>query len=480
MEINPSLTWLLGATIVTYVAAMYVLGYYAQRRVTSNEEFIVAGRRLPLSLAWMTLLATWFGAGTMLAAADEVRHEGLPAAALDPLGAGCCLLLAGLLVAKPMWQMKLLTLPDFYRRKYGVAAEMISSLIMVPSYFGWIAAQFVALAGVLNLFFGLDMQTGLVLTALVGTGYTLMGGMWSVTLTDAVQIILILAGLIVLAVVILLGLGDGHVGLGVERLVSHVPEEKLVLIPRDDLVAFWQWAGLFAVGALGNIPGQDLMQRIFASRSARVAQGACYIAGLVYLAFGMIPVGLGLATHALMPEAETAILPTLASAFLSPPVAVIFIVTLLSAVLSTIDSAILAPASVLSQNVFPKISRVPKLKLNRLSVLLVAACSLAMAFAGESAYSLLEGAYEMSLVGLFVPLMFGLYTEPRRPAAALASMLVGTSVWLAHYALGYDYFLEFWPEVGVYCLPVSLSATACGLLAYLLFEPPWRLQWRRA
>lgn len=480
MEIAPSLAWLLGATIVTYVVAIYLLGYYAQQRVTSNEEFVVAGRRLPLSLAWMTLLATWFGAGTMLAAADEVRHEGLQAAALDPLGAGFCLLLAGLLVARPMWEMKLLTLPDFYRRKYGVAAEMVSSLIMVPSYFGWIAAQFVALAGVLNLFFGLDMQTGLVLVAVVGTGYTLMGGMWSVTLTDAVQIILILAGLVVLAVVVLMGLGEGHVLLGTQRLVSHVPEEKLVLIPRDDLVAFWQWAGLFAVGALGNLPGQDLMQRIFASRSARVAQGACYIAGLIYLLFGMIPVGLGLAAHALMPDAKQAILPTLASAFLSPPVAVIFVVTLLSAVLSTVDSAILAPASVLSQNVFPKISRVPKLRLNRLSVLLVAACSLVMAFFGESAYSLLEGAYEMSLVGLFVPLMFGLYTEPRRPTAALASMLVGTGVWLAHYVLGYDYFLEFWSQVAGWCLPVSLSATACGLLAYLLFEPPWRLKWRRA
>lgn len=87
MEIDPSLKWLLGITFVVYLLAMYVIGYIAQRKVDDVEDFLVAGRKLPLSLAWMTLLATWFGAGTMLTAADEVRSDGLSRAALDPFGA---------------------------------------------------------------------------------------------------------------------------------------------------------------------------------------------------------------------------------------------------------------------------------------------------------------------------------------------------------------------------------------------------------
>lgn len=476
MIISASLKWALGTTILVYVVAMYAVALVAQRRIKDNEDFIVAGRRLPVSLAWMTLLATWFGAGTLLTAADEVHREGVRAAVLDPLGPGFCLLLAGLFVAGPMWRMGLLTLPDFFRRKFGVSAEIVSSLVMVPSYFGWIAAQFVVLAEMLNLFFGIDPQLGILLVAGVGTGYTLMGGMWSVTLTDAIQITLVLIGLVVLGGVALLELGGGQPVAGFTRFFAETPPQKLVVVPRENAVVLAEWLGLLAVGALGNLPGQDLMQRVFASRSEQVARRACYIAGSAYLAFGLIPVGLGLAVGLLAPETESSVLPTLAGLFLSPPVAVVFVLAILSAVFSTIDSAIIAPASVLAQNLASKVTRTPPLALNRWAVLFIAAASLGMAYAGDSAYSMLEGAYAITLVGLFVPLMLGLYTEPQSAKPALAAMFTGTGVWLCHYVMGYEHFLQFIPAIGNCPLPIALAATACSLLAYLCCEPPWRMQ----
>src|SRR5687768_11126529 len=119
LNISSSLQWILGATIVIYVLVMYAIALYAHRRVSTAEDYIVAGRKLLFSLAWMTLVATWFGAGTLLLTTDEVRREGLSAIALDPLGPALCLIVAGLFVAGPMWSLKLLTLPDFFRRKYG-------------------------------------------------------------------------------------------------------------------------------------------------------------------------------------------------------------------------------------------------------------------------------------------------------------------------------------------------------------------------
>ncbi len=175
MNVDPSLKWLLAIALVIYLIVMYVIGWLAQRKIQTSEDFLVAGRKLPLSLAWMTLLATWFGAGTLLAAADEVRNEGLRAAALDPFGAGFCLLFTAAFVAGPMWRMQLLTVPDLFRRKFGARAELLAALVLVPSYFGWIAAQFTALAGVLELFFGIPMTWGLPIVAVVGTGYTLLG-----------------------------------------------------------------------------------------------------------------------------------------------------------------------------------------------------------------------------------------------------------------------------------------------------------------
>jgi solute:Na+ symporter, SSS family len=481
MLIEPSLKWLLAISMAFYLLLMYAISVAAQRRVRSSEDFLVAGRRLPLSLAWMTLLATWFGAGTMLTVADEVRSGGLQRAALDPFGAGFCLLLAGWLVAGRMWRMQLLTVPDFFRVKFGPTAELVSSLILVPSYFGWIAAQFMALAEVLQLFFGLPVVWGLLAVAVVGTGYTLMGGMWSVTLTDAVQIVLLLGGLVVLAAVVLWELGGGSVWGGLVRVNQETDPELLAVVPTVSRTSLLGWIGVFAIGALGNLPGQDLMQRVFAADSERTAKRACLIAGVVYLTFGLLPLLLALAGNLLFPSDLTVkVLPMLAQAFLHPAVAVVFLVALLSAVLSTIDSAILSPASVLSQNVLSRWRRFDTLGGNRWAVLLVATLSLLLAYVGESAYSLLEDAYLLTMVGLFVPMMIGLYCSPRDGSAALASMLVGVGVWGLHKLLGWELFLE--PAVGTWLwpLPLSLAATASALAAYGCVERPWLIRWRFA
>ena len=222
------------------------------------------------------------------------------------------------------------------------------------------------------------------------------------------------------------------------------------------------------------------MQRVFSARSAGTAKWACLIAGVAYLVFGMIPLLLALAGNLLFPaDVESAILPALAHAFLSPPVAVIFVVALLSAILSTIDSAILSPASVLAQNVFTRFGHGDLLRMNRIAVLLVAVCSLALAYCGKDAYALLEEAYVLTLVGLFVPMMLGLYTKPRSGYPAMASMLAGTGVWGLHFLLGWDHFLQPVGMIGSWQLPISLTATACGLLAYFALEPPWSIHWGR-
>lgn len=467
MEIDPSLKWLLAVSMIVYLVVMYVIGFVAQRRVHDAEDFLVAGRSLPLSLAWLTLLATWFGAGTMLTAADEVREGGLERAALDPFGAGACLLIAGLFVAGPMWRMQLLTVPDFFRRKFGPSAELLSSVILVPSYFGWIAAQFTALAEIMNLFFGIPVVFGLLLVALVGTGYTMMGGMWSVTLTDAVQMSLVLVGLLVLVAVVFAELGEGSIGGGLTRLTSETDPQMLTVVPTDTVANLVGWIGVFAIGALGNLPGQDLMQRVFAAKSERTAKYACLLAGVMYLGFGMLPLLIALAGNLLFPaDMEAQIVPAMAHAFLHPAVAVVFLIALLSAILSTIDSAILSPASVLAQNVFPRIGWSDTLRSNRVAVLLVAIFSLGLAYSGESAYALLEEAYLLTMVGLFVPLIAGLYSTPRNPQAANAAMLVGAGLWAVHFWLGWEEFLPTVPGFQTWQLPLSIGATASAAIAY--------------
>ncbi|MAG69906.1 MAG: sodium:solute symporter family protein [Vicinamibacterales bacterium] len=464
------MTTLLALALIIYVAVMFAIGLWARGRIHDTEDYLVAGRRLGLWLAAPTLFATWFGAGTLLTATDEIRADGLVKAALDPFGAGLCLLLAGWFYAKPLWRMRLLTLPDYFGRRFGPRAEIVCSAIMVPGYFGWIAAQFVALAGILELFFGIPLGSAIALVAFVGMSYTLVGGMWSVTMTDCVQTGLLVLGLVLVAWNVLTTLGAGSAGAGWSRLLDETPPEMLDAVPTESMALFVGWLGVLAAGSLGNIPGQDLTQRFFAARSAGVAARACWVAGVAYLVIGSLPPLIGLAANLVAPDAGArSIIPLIAQLVLDPWLTLIFVLAVTSAVLSTIDSGILAPSSVLAQNLLPRLPgrRFSPLALNRAAVVGVTGGSLLLAYVGDDAYELLESAYEVGLVALVVPLTMGLHARRGGERAALASMLVATAVWLPHLALGWESFLG--PVTVAWSVPppTGLTCAGIGLVAYL-------------
>ena len=456
------------AVLLLYTAVLFGVAWIASRRVHDFSDYLVAGRNLGVPLASLSLLATWFGAGTLLASAAEVRAVGLSAAALEPIGPGICLLLVGLFYAAPLRRARLLTLGDFFARRFDRRAEIACAAVMVPSFFGWIAAQFSVLAALLGELFGVPFGAGLALAAGVAVGYTLIGGMWSVTLTDAVQGVIVVLALLALGISAVAELGGGSLAGGLARLGRETPPDLLAVVP-GELTAFLAWSGLLVAGALGNIPGQDVLQRVFASKTERVARRACLIAGSLYLVLGAIPVVLGLTARLLLPGQEGDMLATLGRILFSPLAALGLLLLVVSALLSTVDSALISAASVLAQNLLRHpLPRVGLLRLSRLSVLIVGAASLLYAFRGLSAYSLLEDAYELTLVGLFVPLTAGLFWKRGGPAAALGAMGTGVALWVAHLSFGWDSFLEpVLSPVGI-PIPNAIGLTAASALGYLL------------
>ncbi len=463
---TPAWTFALGAVLVLFVVAMFALSLAVRERVHDVDDFVVAGRRLPFWLAMPGLFATWFGAGTLLTATDEARASGLQSIALEPLGSGLCLLVAGFFFAERLWDMKLLTVIDFYRRRFGVRAEILAGILMVPGYLGWIAAQFLALAELLDLFFGIPEAAGIMLVAAVGAFYTLVGGMWSVTLTDAVQVLLLVLGLLILGTEVAWTLGNGDPIGGTATLLSSIPPEKRTVIPTDTLGEAVGWVTLLSIAALGNIPAQDLTQRIFASESGRTARRACSAAGVAYIAVGMVPILLGLGTLDRVPDEGSSALAAVATHFMHPAPLIVFVLAIFAAVLSTIDSAMLSPATVLAQNIAPHVPALSRLAvdgltLNRAMVAFVTLLSLVVAFSGASAYELLETAYAIGLVALLVPLAVGLFSEVGDESAALWSMGLSTVLWGGHLAVGAEDFLSLTPA-----MPATLASTLVGLLAY--------------
>lgn len=442
----------LAVALVLYMLALLAVSIYASTQVKDEQDFLVAGRRLPLHLSWGALMATWFGSSAIIGASKAAWESGLSGVILDPFACSATLLFTGLVFASTLWRSNLFTIADFYRKKFGHRAEYLACLIQLSTFFCWIASQYIALGSVLQAYFGMNPIVAIIGSAIVVTIYTLIGGMWSVTLTDAIQIVVALIGLVILGYAVMAHIGEGNVFAGVQNVLAKQTPERLMFVP--DWTAFGLMAaiGTFLTGLLGNVPGQDLQQRVFTAKNPRTASLACILSAAVYFPFGLIPVMLGLAAFSLgiqMPENDTdghMLLPMLAAQFLHEGLVIVFVLAVISIIVSVACSATISEATILASNVLGgvKMFKGHHLLLDRVCVVLVTIGSVILAFSGESIMGLLDIQLSIAMVALFVPLLMGVFSRPRNEICGLLAMLVGGAVWGLRYA--YEFFWLVPPE----------------------------------
>ncbi len=427
--------------IAFYLLASVAIGLYAARRVKNTADYAVAGRSLPLPVVIATTFATWFGSETVLGVSARFVDGGLGSVVEDPFGASMCLVLVGLFFAYRLYQRNLITLGDYYRQRFGRMIEIVCSLIIMMSYLGWVAAQITALGLVFNLLTQgvLSVQVGMVLGTTIVLFYTLYGGMWSVALTDFVQMIVIGAGLIAIAWF------AADLAGGADKVVAYAAREgKFHFFPTGGLK---EWTFFFSAAItmmLGSIPQQDVFQRVMSSKDAKTARRGPVIGGLLYLCFAFIPMFVVTAAVLVMPETAQAllkddpqkILPTLVMERMPLVLQIAFFGALLSAIMSTASATLLAPSTTFVENILrnlrPGMSDAQTLKAMRISVFVFTLCVLtySIRMQGTSIYELVSGAYQVPLVGAFIPLVFGLYWKRATTQGAVAAVVLGVGVWL--------------------------------------------------
>lgn len=424
---------------------------------------MLAGRRLPLWLGASALFATWFGSETVFGASSEFLHGGLLGVIEDPFGAAMCLLLFGLFFARKLYSLKLLTLGDYFRVRYGRKTELVASLFLAPPYLGYIAAQLVAMGLIMKVVTGMGLGEGIVVSALVVTIYTFIGGMWAITITDFIQTVIIVGGLLVVA--ISLGTQAGGVG----AVLSSAPPATFKFLPPADPHEVVAWVAAWAVLGLGSIPSQDVFQRAMSSRSPSVAAWSCYISALLYLTIAMIPLFICLCIKQLYPaqigDDAQLVLPNMVMAHMSMPVQILFFGSLLSAIMSTTSSAILAPAAIFSENLIKPLSGRQftdrqLLMLTRICVLIFSILATVMAMMRSNIYELVGESSILSLVSLFAPLTLGLYWRRASSAGALLSMVLGMMTWII-----FEFSGSAWPAL-VPATLVSLFAMIAGSIVW--------------
>jgi solute:Na+ symporter, SSS family len=466
--------------ITLYMLATLAIGWWASGRVRTAADFVVAGKRLPLFITASALFATWFGSETVMGASSEFVEHGLIGVIEDPFGAALCLFLAGLLVARPLYKLNLLTFSDFFRLRYNKASEVVSAVFMAPSYFSWIAAQLVALSILMQAVAGLDRSLGVILCTLLVLAYTYIGGMWAVAVTDFVQTLVIIAGLLALMVEIV-----GKVG-GFGAMVEAAPPDFFRFFPEPTAIDSMHWLAAWMTIGLGSIPQQDVFQRVMAAKNERTAVRACYLSSGMYLSIAMLPLIIGFGGRMLYPELleddPQMMIPTLVLQHSSLTMQVLFFGALLSAILSTASGAMLAPATVIGENLIkplvPGMSDKRLLQIMRFSLVGVAIVTGAMALSRNNIYELVGESSAFSLVSLFVPLIAGLYWRKASAAGAVLSMVAGLLIWLLTTVLMGDPPAEgagtFWEAVPP--MLYGLAASFLGMLAGSYWRPERRTE----
>ncbi len=442
--------------IVIYIIFTLLIGVYASRFVKSAADFAVAGKRLPLFLSATTLFATWFGAETILGATAEFVEKGILGVIEEPFGSALCLFLVGAFFAKRLYNMNILTFGDFFKVRFGKNVELVSSVLMFLSFLGWTAAQFVAWGIMLSSITGIPVQQGIVIGAVIILIYTNIGGMWAVSLTDFVQTIVIVLGLVFLAVDLFLQVGS------VDKVIANTPEGFFDFIPKPNFQAISEYMSAWMAVGLGSIASQDVLQRIMASKSEKVAVRASYLGGSMYLTIAVLPLLIGLLSKELYPELLSKDMQMLLPNVVKNThiiVQIMFYGALLSAIMSTASGTLLAPSTVLAENLIKpylkkELTDKQLLKLFRICVFVFACIALGIASLKGNIYALASYASTVNLVCLFIPLMAGLFWKRATELGAMFSMFFGLFTWL---------FFETYP-IEVPALLLGLLASIIGIL----------------
>ena len=471
------------------------------RRITTESDYLVAGRSLGPVLMTFTVFATWFGAETCIAAAGAVYEQGLSGGSADPFGYAACIIVTGLVFAVPLWRLKLTTLADLFRLRFDASVERTAVLLMVPTSLFWAAAQVRAFGQVLSSASGLEIEITVGIAAAVVITYTIAGGLLADAWTDVVQGIVLIAGLGMLlwAVVAREGLdvlgafgasGPGPLGVGaaleggaaatvgggaaaVAAGTQDVFRVGATGGAAEELTSFLSIVEEWSVPIIGSLVAAEVVTRMIAARSAAVARNATVVAGFSYLLIGLVPVALGMMGAGLLPglEEPEQILPLLAAEYLPTALYIIFAGALVSAILSTVDSALLAAGGLVSHNIVvqlrPGLGDAAKVRVARVAVACFGAVAYVMALRAERVYALVEEASSFGSAGIVTVVVFGLFTRIGGRGSALAALLIGVIVWVVGaYVLWlpYPYLTSLAAAVGGYVLAATAGSRSARIL----------------
>ena len=454
------------AALLAYLLLQLGIGAWSSRRVSTESDYLIAGRQLGYGLAIFSTFATWFGAETVVGAAGSTYRDGLSIASAEPFGYGLCLLLMGLVFAVPLWRRRLTTLADLFRERYSVGVERLAAVILIPSSVLWAAAQVRAFGVVVATAApALDVPTAIGVAAGFTVLYTAFGGLLADATTDLVQGALLILGLAVLGGAVLAAVG-GIEGVPAALEASRQARALAAGAAGSAAPGWLEVAEAWAIPVCGSVIATELVGRVIATRTPTIARRSTLVAAALYVVVGMVPVFVGLVGAALAPGLADAeqLVPTVAQRLLPTLGYALFAGALVSAILSTVDSTLLVASGLLSHNLLVPLLGVTderrKVRVARAGVLAFGAGAYFLALRAEGVFALVEQASAFGSAGTLVCVTFALFTRLGGVRTAYATLAAGTASYLMAGALDATapYLISLATALATYAAGAALGA----------------------
>lgn len=415
--------------VVLFMALSLSVGLYTYTQVRgSSRRFTVCGKSMPFLIIGTALLAQAVDGNATMGNTSLIYTDGFWAGASIPLGLALSLFLVGRYLAAPLNRMNLLTLPEFFFRRYCKTTEAMVSVLTVLSFTIVVAGNLAAVAWLLSVVSGYDYLPCLAVGTAVIVLYTMAGGLYSALWTDFLQIHIALVGFVAAAAWLLMS-KDFPV------LLAQVPAAKLDFSGLTSMGsgALLNWSFILSL-AFGNAMALDFMERVFAAKSPETARFSCYYAGWLTILIGGCACVLGVASMGLVSQMDDPrmVMPTLLLEYVPYWMAVLVVIGVLGASMSTANGAMLVISVVIARNLMQRwrlhsVRDSTMLTLSRVLAIPVGFCGACLAFVRPEPGILLVIAFDIVLAGCVAPLFFGVYWEKSNKNGAIASILVGTT-----------------------------------------------------
>ncbi len=440
--------WILGLLVV-YVVAIVIFGiFYGKKRVCECSDLVIAGRGLNYPLSVASILSTWICAGAMMGAAGFAYLFGKQGVIFDPWAPAIGMILLGCLFAHRLRRARYITVTDFMDSRYDRRTGMLYSVIQVLAATTWLAGSLVALGMVISLTTGLSIALAILAATATIIIVTASGGLGALARVDVVVVVLVVIGLLMLFPTVIADVGGWSNFVATATTWSELPAWAMTPLPGDQGYLFYTGAmGIFLYIAawsalsIGDVPSQVLNQRALAARDERTATYSFITGGIVYLLLGLMVVMVGIAAFTtgvvVSPDLAEQVLPWAAYQYLPPWAAVLFIVAMAAAIISTCSGCTLGIGSLTGNNIYryfkPKAGDRELLRVCRATIIASTLLAMALALYFRGVYRLIILSGGLVLPTIAAPYFFGHFWRKANRTGALAAFFAGLAGWIIAY-----------------------------------------------